>query len=249
MGLIDARRGVEHAKFRIDELEGEFNAFIKTNPYAKLDEFDANTRETVFKLKLVKQLPDRINGIAFDIASNLRAALDRAGYAIAIAAGNNGKNAHFPFGDTIAEVQNRITRRSRDIPLEIFDVMVSFKPYPGGNDSLVALNKLCNANKHEIVVPMASMVGDITATGANISGPLSFGPKPWNSSKNEMEYARVGIGGKLEGNFKFTSFVAIGHIGVVEGQPAISVFNTIAGVIESILVAIEAEARRIGLVT
>jgi len=38
-------------------------------------------------------MPVSLSGIAFDCINNLRAALDQAGYAIAIAAGKSGKKA------------------------------------------------------------------------------------------------------------------------------------------------------------
>ena len=132
--LHDSRYSVEHAKRRIRELEGEITVFNKTNPCARVLERDPNTTEYVHKIKLVKPLPVALSGIAFDVVTNLRSALDQAGFAIAVAAGKKGKDAHFPFGDTLAEVQSRAGRRSKDIPKEIFDVMVSAKPHKGGND-------------------------------------------------------------------------------------------------------------------
>src|ERR1700720_3862881 len=132
--LHDSRYSVEHAKRRIRELEGEITVFNKTNPCARVLERDPNTTEYVHKINLVKPLPVALSGIAFDVVTNLRSALDQAGFAIAVAAGKKGKDAHFPFGDALAEVQSRAGRRSKDIPKKIFDVMVSAKPHKGGND-------------------------------------------------------------------------------------------------------------------
>lgn len=44
-------------------------------------------------------------------------------------------------------------------------------------------------------------------------------------------------------------FVAIGDVELVGGQPAIPFFDALANEIERILMAVEAEARRIGIFT
>jgi hypothetical protein len=188
------------------------------------------------------------SGIVFDAVTNLRSALDQAGFAVAVAAGKKGKDAHFPFGDTLAEVQSRAGGPSKDIPKEIFDVMVSAKPYKGGNDLLWALNKLCNTNKHEMIIPMGMAVGGVVmASGPSMKGLLSIGGHRWDSAKNEMEFLRTGTTTIADINGQFTISVAIGKIEIVEGQPALKIFNATAGEVERVLMAIEAEARRIGL--
>ena len=117
-------------------MEGEITVFNKTNPCTQVIERDPNTAEFVHKIKLVKPLPVALSGIVFDVVVNLRSALDQAGFAVAVAAGTNGRAAHFPFGKTLAEVRSRAKEGSKNIPKEIFDVMVSAKPYKGGNDLL-----------------------------------------------------------------------------------------------------------------
>jgi hypothetical protein len=246
----NSRYSVEHAKRRIRELESEITAYSNTNPYTKVVELEKNGSEEVHKIKLVNPMPVALPGIAFDAVNNLRSALDQAGFAVACAAGKNGKNGHFPFGDNLSEVQSRIRGHSKDIPIEIFDLMVSFKPYKGGNDLLWALNKLCNTNKHEIIIPIATASAGFL--GKNVTwrpsgGTLTIPPLIWDSVENEMEYARITDGGKYEGEFQFSFFIAIGKIEIVEGNPAIDVINAIAGEVERILLVLEAEARRIGL--
>ena len=250
--LHSSRYSVEHAKRRIRELELEINAFFNTSPFTKVIELEKNGSEEVHKIKFVKPMPVALSGIAFDAVNNLRSALDQAGFAVALAAGKNGKNAHFPFGDNLTEVRGRIRRRSKDIPIEIFDVMAAFKPYKGGNDLLWALNKLCNTNKHEIVVPVATVSAGVHGKSVSYrpvttGGTITFQPLIWDSVKDEMEFARLTLGGKLEGEFQFSFFIAIGKIEIVEGNPVLDVINAIAGEVERILMAIEGEARRIGL--
>jgi hypothetical protein len=246
--LHHSRYSVEHAKRRILELEGEITVFNKTDPCARVLERDPNTAEFVHKIKLVKPLPVALSGIAFDAVTNLRSALDQAGFAVAVAAGKNGRAAHFPFGETLAEVRSRAKGGSKNIPKEIFDVMVSAKPYKGGNILLWALNKLCNTNKHEIIIPMGMAAGGVVmASGTSMKGPLKISVPRWDSAKNEMEYLRTGPTTVADINCLLTFYVAIGKIEIMEGQTAPTVLNAMAGEVEPVLMAIEAEARRIGL--
>src|SRR5260370_14306351 len=132
--FASSRYSIEHAKRRITELEGEVVAFWNSNPYSNAVEQNADGTEDFHKIKLVKPMPISLPGIAFDAINSLRSALDQSGYSVGIAAKTKGKNSHFPFGDSIAEVQSRIGSSSKDIPKDIFDLMVSFKPYKAGND-------------------------------------------------------------------------------------------------------------------
>jgi hypothetical protein len=248
-----AKSGIQNAKRNLAEFEWEMREFANNNPYTFVIETNADRTEDFHKYKLTKAIPPLLPDKAFDVCSNLRASLDRAGFATAVAAGKDGKNSHFPFGSTFAEVQGCRARRSRDIPDAIFDLMVSFEPYQGGNDLLWALNKLCNTNKHEIVVPMMTATSGIIirpASGTNlvISDHLSYQfPPPWDSVKNEMVVFHVRHGVKLNLDVLVQFFVALGKIEAIGREPAAGILNAMASEVERIIMAIEAEARRLGL--
>lgn len=245
--LESSRYGLEHAHRRIRELESEVAAFGALNPYAERIDKDAKTGEQVLKVKLIKPMPRPWSGIAVDAVGALRSALDQAGFAVALAAGTKGRNGHFPFGGNLADtLLRKIKGRSKDIPQEIFDVMIASQPYRGGNDLLWGLNKLSNTHKHEIIVPLVTSSSGFKMTEVVITGPLTVGAR-WDSSKNELEVARISPGGKLEGKFTYSFFVAIGDVELVGGQPAIGFLDAVASEVERILMAIEAEARRIGI--
>lgn len=78
--------------------------------------------------------------------------------------------------------------------------------------------------------------------------PLSFGfPPKWDRTKNEMVVAHVVHGTACNIDLQIQIFIALAKVDVVDGQPAVAVFNKLVGKVESIVMAIEAEARRIGL--
>ncbi len=252
--LRDAKSGIKNAKRHIAELEKRVKIFFDGHPYASVIETNADGTEDFHKVKLTQPLPDDLADIAFDIVSNLRASLDRAGYAVAVAAGRKGADAHFPFGADLADAQLKAQRRSKDIPKGIFDLMISHKPYKGGDRLLWALNKLCNTNKHEIlsVVGLASggMHGLMTGGGSNVMMNIYLTnrwPPVWDSAKNEMTVFHVKHGVKPNMNVNIGMHVTLANIEGAESKSAVAVFGEIAGTVERILGAIDVEARRIGL--
>ena len=201
-------------------------------------------------MKLAKPVPENLQGIASDAVCNLRSALDQCSYAVCKAAGGKGKDTYFPFGDTAAEVKSRHAQGSNEIPPEIFAVMEGFKPYQGGDDLLWALNKLSNANKHRILVPVAAMTGHIQAIDFSSTGdgPARIAMNPeWDSEKNEIELGRVGPNEKFKLNMEIAFYVTFGEVAVLAREEAGTVLNTLSGKVESILMAVEAEGRRIRL--
>ncbi|WP_130433599.1 hypothetical protein [Rivibacter subsaxonicus] len=219
-----------------------------SNPFARVTEIDTLAQRNVAKLRLVRPFPSVLNCIASDAVHNLRSSLDQAGYAVSVAHGGKGMDTYFPFGASLADVRGKQKGGSAEIPQEIFDVMVGFKPYKGGNDLLWALNKLSNTNKHRITSPTAIATAGIqfNMLGGN-PGMLSIPNPKWDHTKNEMELARYAIGGTLDFTFGYTYCISLLDVGPVIGQPAVDVLNHLAQEVESILNAIEAEAKRIGL--
>src|SRR5436190_127055 len=97
--LVSARYMLKHARLRIDEAEGVARGFTQSNPYKPVVEPDADGTNDIHKIKLRIPFPEKLHGIVFDVVNALRAALDHAGYAVAVAANpTKGSNAHFPFG-------------------------------------------------------------------------------------------------------------------------------------------------------
>jgi hypothetical protein len=245
-----AHYSIEHAKRHIENVEREFEAWGKTYPYAAFVEPNADGTEDIHKVKLTKPLPVALPGIVFDALGNLRAALDQAGYATATASGKSGKKAKFPFGDTEAEVKSRVHSQSKEIPQEVFDVMVALQPYKTGNVTLWALNKLCNTNKHEITIPLPLITYAPGVTGDGFFGgrviELIWPPK-WEPSKNEMIVARLERGSNFNYQLQIAASITMGKVHGVAGKPVPAVLNEMLTMVEDSLMAIEAEARRIGL--
>jgi hypothetical protein len=246
--LESSRYSVAHAKRHTEALKSALQAFQAARPYQQVIEFDPDGPTDIHKLKLAKQLPASLPGIAFDAVSSLRAALDQAGYGVAIAAGGSGKQASFPFGDTKSEVESRATGSSRDIPSSIFQLMLDIKPYRDGDTFLWALNRLCNYHKHRYITPVAIYTGDGHLKNAYFSSVRSFSfPPKWDAKKQEMVLAEVPHRAPFTMDMQIQTFVSFADIEGLPPAPCDLVLARIIRVIEALLVAIEAENKSLGL--
>jgi len=236
------------------DLDRRIREFHSLNPYAKVVEPDPQTSDwEIHKIKLVQPFPEAFGNITSDIVVNLRSALDNAGYAIAVATGKpDARNCAFPFANDVGNM-GRSIGRSADLPKEIQSLFCGFQPYRGGDDLLWALNELCNGNKHKFVTPMQTVLWRGRASVQGFGRPFSMpDPHKWDSANDEMVVVRFGPivvpDATWDYDFDFISFVAFNEIPVVVGQPVLGVLYNLCLKVESILLAIEAESRRLGFI-
>lgn len=253
------RECLARGKSQTDDLERAVVAFLATEPGKFITEENRKTGEKTVIFRFVEPIPRPLAHIAKDAVSNLRDALDQLGYVCAEAAGKvEPKRTHFPIADSAAQLQTDVIGRGRckDLPQEILAFFVGFQPYEGGNDLIWALNCIGNTNKHKIVLPFGALAG-----GQSLRGPLTFtgpsvifptlggGRSGWNHAKNEIEIVRIGPGGNFEGNVEVGTAVVFSQPKSMRDQPATTLLRAMTGEVERILLATEAEARRIGLIT
>lgn len=247
--MHDARLSLGRARFHLDDLGRQVRTFLDTKPYRLVVDHDVERRKDVYKL-VGPSLPDQFALVAFDMVSNLRAALDRAAFATARVQYPESSQAHFPFGVGLHDYKRVRGPKgtSRDIPEEVFQVMLSLAPHKGGNVALWAMNEMCNTNKHAILVPLAhgmntllQMRGTQWPRGLEVHKPI------WDSAKNEAIWAVVDHGVSPQHDVQIQIVVATSEIGPIASKPAGPFFNAMCSEVERALVAIEGEARRIGL--
>jgi hypothetical protein len=253
--LESSKRKLERAKEHFDDLKGKITEFINLEPYEQVVEpHPDKSGYTVHKIKLTQPLPAFIGDIAGDMVHNLRSALDNAGYAVAVAAAPPGakepKYTAFPFAGSVSELSNSIGGRCKDIPQQIQSLFCGFQPYPRGNEYLWALNELCNTDKHKIAIPVGQAAVAVERTSVSGTGFFSM-PRPhiWDSTKNEMELITLGPDAQFNYELNFRLYVALGDIKVVGGKELLRTLDAMGSIVERILMAIEAEARRIKIFT
>ncbi len=228
--------------------------YFASSPGEDFVEVDAEARVRHYKFRY-KAPPPRILGhIAADVVSNLRASLDQAAYACALASGlSSPRKTYFPFGKSEADVARlRGTGGCADLPLEIFDVMASFRPFEAGNVYLWALNKLNNAHKHRLTVTNAgSAIHAMEAVLRRM--PFDFfwsdvPPMPrWDPSRQELTWASVNLDSELQPKPQLQLFVSFSEPKELTAQPALAAMNRMGEIVVEILMRVEDEARCIGL--
>jgi hypothetical protein len=233
---------IARAKKHINDLDRRINKFFKKQPYARTIEDDTDGINILHKIKLTKQFPAGFTDLAIEAIEGLRAALDHATFAACVATGNsNPRNSYFPIAGSLDELDNVIKRRCKDIPPDIITLCRSFNPYKGGNDLIFALNKLCNTNKHRIIIPVGMANAGTHFKHMTISGPFSIPNPVWDREKNEIVFAKTAPNTKLQYNINFFFHVAFGESDIVDGQPVIPVLRKIAEEVNRIVLAIQAE--------
>jgi len=241
---------LRQANRHIDNLKSQIDAFVDEKPWTHIVEKDVDGITDVHKIKFGERFVDDLPNIIFDAANNLRSVLDQAGYASAVLSGNTVlKATKFPVGPTKEKMLNNATGGCKDLPPEITALFISFNPYKGGNDLLWALNELCNTPKHKIIIPVQTGGALHFVETGIYTGPTRVTAPEWDAEKNEIVLLRGGSGSEIdyEGSFSFT--VAIDDAQeIVGGEPPIGALRAMAAEVESILMATEAECRRIGLI-
>lgn len=248
--FASAAQKLARAREHFDDLKGEIERFQQREPYATFSETHPDEpSHQIHKIRMTEPVPTRIGDLVGDSLAGMRNALDHGCNAIARMAGHvNPKYAVFPFGGSEAKMVNSMGR-SKDLPKQIQTLLLSFKPYRGGNDLLWALNELNNGDKHAKVVAVGTGVmmeyGRAWAKGVRFSIPREH---IWDVTKNEMEIISFrSPGTNYEYDFKFGFFIAFGEVDVIAGKDVLGVLDDLGGEVERILLAIEAEALRIGM--
>ena len=249
--FYSSKFSINRGKQRTLDFSKSARGFVESNPYAFVSEVDPDSNYEVHKIKMVKPMPESIEGEAVEAANHLRSALDQAMFAI------GGKGAYFPIAHNLSDFEKGVKGRCKNIPVEITDIVRRFKPYRGGNDLLWALNEVANTQKHGVIVPIAMQPVSVRSGNISISrhtgenGPILIGKSPvWDFVKNEMEVNRFPLGVKyvMEANPEMTYFIAMHGIPIVERKDAVTILNAFVGIVENIVMALEVEAIRLRLV-
>jgi hypothetical protein len=237
------KRGKEHAR----RLEKRIATFLKKKPYERIEDVDAEGF-TTHAVKFTRDFPDSWVDAAVESIEALRSALDQAGYAAAVLGGvEEPKNAYFPIADKIVDLDGVVKGRCRDIPAEVRALFRSFDAHEGGNYALWALNKLCGANKHRLLLPIGALAPSVNIGQAIIQGGGNIFPPRWNREKRQLEFARIGPGGQFQYNVQITFFIGFDEFNGVKPGPAVGVLDLLASEADKVISATEAKCREIGL--
>lgn len=245
--FASARKCLIRGKHHIVDLEAGIIAFLETQPYTCIVKPDPDGVHKTKKIVWHKPFPEEWDSMAADAVVNLRAALDQAVFAIfGLSRIVKPRQAKFPFADSLRDLEGNSVLIY--FPKNIKPFFLGLKPYKGGNDLLWALNRMCNTNKHRLLTPICLFRGPVQVFAERISGNAGIPVPQWDGTENKITLPDPQTNAKTRYHVNFEVVIAFNEVEVVRGQPVVAVLNDLAGIVERILLAIEAEARRLGYI-
>jgi hypothetical protein len=244
------------AQYHIRDFDAMVRDFIDSRPWAKIIDKNSYPGEELHKIRLSREFPEMLPCVLFDAINNLRAVLDQAAYASAVASNSASlKAVKFPFGPSKSDFLNNLAGGCKDLPPEIRALFKECKAYKGGNDTLWAINEIANAKKHLALIPLVigNSIANFSVEAIHQKGIFeirNFGSDAlgWDREKNELKLFIVPAGSQIDVYGRISFQIAIEGIETLTDQPAIAVLDAMANIVQSIMRATEAECRRSGLI-
>jgi hypothetical protein len=240
---------IARAEKHLKDLEAQIDGFFGEKPYTRVVDPDPNGTHEIHKIRLTKPFPIGWRILATEIIEHLRASLDHATWATAYLKTANpdiGQTA-FPFAGTLADLDDSMRRRSKNVPAEIQAILRTFQPYKGGNDYLFALNDMCNLSKHSLITFIAGALVDAEVKGSGWGAVEFFKDLTLDSTTNEIPCARVQRGLHFDHEIKIGVYPAIKYGKTATTYPATDFLSAMCAQAHIIILTIEKESRRIGL--
>lgn len=226
--FISPKLRLKRAKEQISSLEKVIEKYIKKHPYQRVVAFDKSEDLEIHKIVLTKAFPEKATILAVEAIEALRAALDQTVYATAVIAGkDNSKYASFPISETEQELENVIKGRAKDVPEPIIQICRAAKPFKEGNSSIWLLHQLSNQNKHRLVVPVGTCNAGMQMKNFSLTGTGSLLVPKWDPDNNEMVFAKIAPGTKLEYEVQFGLYAGFHGEGDFSGHPAAAALKSI----------------------
>lgn len=172
----------DRASKHLHELNAiEERFFSGARPQIVIDE-DCAGGQRLAKLRLQTPVPDEVHILAGELIYQLRSSLDQLAVTLAgmSAARPNPNHVHFPSGDSLRGFEASCHRNLKGFDADLADLIKSTKAYDGGDDTLRAIFKMANIDKHFRL---------IAASGAG-----------WVTEVRGFHIAKANVGLKLNAN-------------------------------------------------
>jgi hypothetical protein len=160
--LDGALSKVERAKQHIRDLDTELRAFYATNPYVVGAKRNPETRQLIYYIVSVQDVPLSISAVAGDVLHNLRSALDHLAYQL-VRSGlgrepteREARPIAFPIARSAQELETLVPGKVKGASQRAIDAIKAAKPYKGGNDALWLIHSLNNIDKHRVLIAAGS---------------------------------------------------------------------------------------------
>jgi len=250
--LASARLKVERAKEHIRNVAIAIAGFLDTNPYVVGTKRNPQTRQLIYYVTSIKDVPLIVAAIAGDAFHNLRSALDHLAYQLLLVGTGKEHFAHqvnFPFARDADRYKAESPRKVKGMRPEAVKAINEVEPYKGGKgERLWVLDRLDNVDKHRLVITVGSRFRsfDVVPHMASLSPAIFKGVTPLPSMfirpaetgfplKAGYELFIDAPDAEVNQNLKFKFDVAFGEPGILEGESLIETLHQLANLVDGLL--------------
>ena len=155
--FIAPRLKLQRARDHISELDRAITSFLARKPFSLVIEQKEEWHAWTARLR--DNVPLEFSAIIGDAVHNLRTALDVLACDLVSINGQSTRSVYFPFAADPADLKHQIRKKNlhRAGP-DIVDLVLSLRPYRGGNLALRAIHDLDIRDKHQALIPVANVV-------------------------------------------------------------------------------------------
>ncbi len=232
-----ARLYIESAKAHLEDFSISSRDFLNGLSYGTHWRTDPRSKERIFYARVNGKSPPRIRKAMTDTLVDLRHALDQAVYYAATQFHiENHRTLYFPFGIELENLEKEIKRKCRGIPVDLIDLIRSYKPYKNGNYLLWSLTRLA-AYKHRGIIQIFADVG--LGINPNQQGNINIRVNSAGGGKinfnGEVELARVAPNDPFECAARPTFSLVFGDTDVMKNEEVHPYLREILTKVEQII--------------
>ena len=207
--FIPAEDSIRWAEEAISELCSSIDAFFGGDVIRSVTEFDSDTAEKVFKVKLLQNLPHGLRRKATEALNNARHSFDQSIFAARNILGRrSNKGVNYPWSRDPVDLTRLL--QERRIDTRLWDTIRAHEPYPAsdsqprGDDLIRTLATIANG-KHKVGLAVDIQIPSIrypTIHGIRVERMQVLTPR-WNAAKNEAELIRWKGEVEIADNYEF----------------------------------------------
>lgn len=253
--MIGARTKIKRAKSHIQNFETARASFFGHDPYVVGTQRDPETRQLIYYVVSVEDVPPLLSSIVGDAIQNLRTALDYLAYQLVVVGTGSepSDRVYFPIFNSEKEYEAKKLGKIKGASEDAIKAIDSLKPYKGGNDLLWQIDKLNIVDKHRLLLTVGSAFCSVDL-GAHMSQmmqsafpdrdfptiPLFVRPADKLCPLKAGDILLVDApDAKPNKNMKFAFDIALSEPGIIQSESLLETLNDMANLVETIIAPFE----------
>lgn len=233
---------VLRAKRHISDLDAELTRYFSRYPHGVTQLADLEKDRFGWLITEIKPLPRHFPLLVGDAVHNLRSSLDYLIAAIAAANGRTFRDTSFPIVKRKADLPARLKKDVRKAGPIAQKLVRDVKPYQRGNRALYAIHQLDLIDKHQLIVPVATVQDVTLSTGLFDGKPLMVASGRLYSFHRKTQFipAPKGCEFDIPHNIRFSGDIVFARGRPLSGQSCIAALNMLADETSSVIHRFEA---------